>query len=65
MTRVAYLNENMWSELFLENRDNLINEIDSIVNNLVQYKEAMENNDRETLAKLLRDGKLLKEQIDG
>lgn len=65
LTRVAYLNENMWSELFLENRDNLINEIDSIVNNLVQYKETMENNDRETLEKLLRDGKLLKEQIDG
>ena len=65
LTRVAYLNENMWSELFLENRDNLINEIDSIVNNLVQYKEAMENNDREKLAELLRDGKNLKEQIDG
>ena len=65
LTRVAYLNENMWSELFLENRDNLINEIDSIVNNLVQYKEAMENNDREKLAELLRDGKILKEKIDG
>ena len=65
LTRVAYLNENMWSELFLENRDNLINEIDSIVNNLVQYKEAMENNDREKLEELLRDGKILKEQIDG
>lgn len=65
LTRVAYLNEEMWSELFLENRDNLINEIDSIVNNLVQYKEAMENNDRERLSSLLRDGKLLKEQIDG
>lgn len=65
LTRVAYLNENMWSELFLENRDNLINEIDSIVNNLVQYKEAMENNDRERLAELLRNGKILKEQIDG
>ncbi len=65
LTRVAYLNENMWSELFLENRDNLINEIDSIVNNLVQYKEALENNDRERLAELLRDGKILKEKIDG
>ena len=65
LTRVAYLNEDMWSELFLENRDNLINEIDSIVKNLVQYKEAMENNDREKLAELLRDGKILKEQIDG
>ncbi len=65
LTRVAYLNENMWSELFLENRDNLINEIDSIVNNLVQYKETLENNDHEKLAELLRDGKILKEQIDG
>lgn len=65
LTRVAYLNENMWSELFLENRDNLINEIDSIVNNLVQYKEALENNDRGKLEKLLYEGKILKQQIDG
>lgn len=65
LTRVAYLNENMWSELFLENRDNLIKEIDSIVNNLVQYKKALENNDREGLTDLLRDGRILKEKIDG
>ncbi len=65
LTRVAYLNENMWSELFLENRDNLINEIDSIVDNLVQYRDAMEAGDRERLASLLRDGRILKEQIDG
>lgn len=65
LTRVAYLNENMWSELFLENRDNLINEIDSIVNNLVQYKKALEENDRDELTKLLRDGRILKEKIDG
>ena len=65
LTRVAWLNPQMWAELFLENRDNLINEIDSIVNNLVQYKIAMENNDYKKLAELLRDGKNLKEQIDG
>lgn len=65
LTRVAYLNEHMWSELFLENRDNLINEIDAIVESLVQYKEAMENNDRERLTELLRDGRILKEKIDG
>ena len=65
LTRVAYLNENMWSELFLENRDNLIKEIDSIVNNLVQYKKALENKDREGLTDLLRDGRILKEKIDG
>ncbi len=65
LTRVAYLNENMWAELFLENRDNLANEIDSIVNNLVQYKEALEAEDREKLTELLRDGRILKEKIDG
>ncbi len=65
LTRVAYLNENMWSELFLENRENLINENDSIVGNLIQYKEALENEDRETLTSLLRDGRELKQQIDG
>ena len=65
LTRVAYLNENMWSELFLENRDNLINEIDSIVNNLIQYRDAMADNDRERLTEILRDGRILKEQIDG
>ncbi len=64
LTRVAYLNENMWSELFLENRDNLINEIDAIVNNLVQYKEALESEDREKLTQLLYEGKVLKEKID-
>ena len=65
LTRVAYLNEHMWSELFLENRDNLINEIDAIVGNLVQYREAMAMGDREKLTSLLRDGRILKEQIDG
>lgn len=65
LTRVAYLNEHMWSELFLENRDNLINEIDAIVDNLVQYREAMAMGDREKLTSLLRDGRILKEKIDG
>ncbi len=64
LTRVAYLNENMWAELFLENRDNLVNEIDSIVSNLVQYKEALVNDDREKLTQLLYEGKILKEKID-
>lgn len=65
LTRVAYLNEDMWSELFLENGDNLVKEIDSIVEHLVQYKEAIENGDRGRLRSLLREGKLLKKQIDG
>lgn len=65
MTRVAWLNENMWTELFTENSDNLIKELDFIISSLGEYKSALENNDSDTLCKLLKDGRLMKEQIDG
>lgn len=65
LTRVAHLNEVMWSELFLENSDNLINEITAIVDNLNAYKAALQNNDRTELERLLREGRILKEKIDG
>ncbi|MBO7449481.1 MAG: prephenate dehydrogenase [Clostridiales bacterium] len=65
MTRVAWLNPSMWSELFMENKDNLIKEIDCLTTELNKYKEAMENNDVETLRKLLEDGRDRKEELDG
>ncbi|MCR5804563.1 MAG: prephenate dehydrogenase [Clostridia bacterium] len=65
MTRVAWLNPSMWSELFMENKDNLIKEIDCLTTELNKYKEAMENNDIETLRKLLEDGRDRKEELDG
>ena len=55
-TRVASLNSNMWSELFLENGDNLLNEIDNIINNLTEYRDAIASNDRAKLEALLEDG---------
>ena len=57
MTRVAKLNEKMWTELFLENRDYLVNEIDTLISNLQQYSEAIKENDAGKLTQLLRDGK--------
>ena len=65
MTRVAWLNENMWAELFLENQKPLIYEIDNIISSLLEYRNAIENNDVEGLKKLLRDGRIAKEKIDG
>ncbi len=65
MTRVAWLNADMWAELFTENSDNLINELTYIINSLGEYKTALERKDKETLKKLLKDGSDLKEQIDG
>jgi len=57
LTRVAYLDENMWSELFLNNKDNLLNELNFLIDRLNEYKTVLENEDREQLTELLRDGK--------
>ncbi len=64
MTRVAWLNEQMWTELFFENRDPLIYELDTIINSLEEYKTALEDGDREKMLGLLRDGRIAKEEID-
>ena len=65
LTRVAWLNPEMWAQLFLDNGDYLVKEIDLLINNLTQYKEAIENNDKETLVKILDEGKRRKEEVDG
>ncbi|MCR4608604.1 MAG: prephenate dehydrogenase/arogenate dehydrogenase family protein [Eubacterium sp.] len=65
LTRVAWLNETMWTEIFLENRDNIIKELDYMQKHLAEYKEALEANDSERLWKLLHDGKIAKEEVDG
>ncbi len=65
MTRVAWLNPDMWAELFLENRDCLIAELDGLIACLGEYRTAMENGDRETLVELLDAGRRRKEEVDG
>ncbi len=64
LTRVAYLNENMWTELFLENKENLIFELDYIINELQKYSDAMKNDDADGLKNLLREGKEMKLKAD-
>lgn len=64
LTRVARLNEGMWTELFLENREPLVREVDTIIKHLTEYRNAIHHNNEKELYKLLRDGRLRKEQID-
>ena len=65
LTRVAKLNEHMWTELFLETPENLTNEIDMLIDNLKKYSDAIKAKDSETLCDLLRDGREKKALIDG
>ena len=65
MTRVAYLNETMWTELFLENRDYLAEEIRLLREHLLEYETALRNRDENVLRSLLRDGRVRKEKVEG
>lgn len=65
LTRVARLDENMWTELFLSNRDNLTKELEILIANLEEYLTALKDNDDETLRRLLKDGKEKKATAGG
>ena len=64
LTRVAWLNPEMWTQLFLDNDDYLIEEIDILMDHLREYREALKDRDRERLIKLLDDGRRIKEEVD-
>ena len=63
-TRVSRLNEKMWTELFLENRENLLAELDLLIDSLNQYRDAMAAGDADTLCRLLREGRIAKEETE-
>ncbi len=62
LTRVAKLNEYMWSELFMCNKEALLKEINCVINSITEYRDAIENNDLDKLIAILRDGRVLKEK---
>ena len=64
LTRVAKLNETMWTELFLDNAEHLGFELDRIIRSLQEYRDALAAGDAQTLRRLLREGRERKEAID-
>ncbi len=64
MTRVARLNEKMWTELFLENAAPLSAEIGEIIRHLQEFRAAIDQNDAPALEQLLREGRECKENAD-
>lgn len=65
MTRVAWLNPKMWTELFMQNRDYLIDEIDILINELNKYRKALDEADSVEMERLLDEGRRIKEEVDG
>lgn len=65
LTRVAWLNPTMWTELFLSNKENLLKELDYLISSLGEYKAAIAQEDSELLVRLLDEGRMRKEEVDG
>lgn len=62
-TRVAKMNVGLWSELFLENKENVLNQIDRFVDNITKLKEALYNDDCTALINLLGKASKAREQF--
>lgn len=62
LTRVAKLNPDMWTTLFLMNKDALTTELDHIISALTDYRDCISGGDAETLHRLLQEGTELKEK---
>ena len=65
LTRVAWLNPQMWAELCMDNRDNVMFELECYIQSLQAYYNALQSQDLETLTHLLDEGKRKKEEVDG
>lgn len=65
MTRVAWLNPEMWAELFMANRENMLCELDTYIDNLKAYRDSIAQGDTDTLIRLLDEGRKRKEEVDG
>ncbi|MCL2628204.1 MAG: prephenate dehydrogenase [Oscillospiraceae bacterium] len=64
LTRVARLNADMWGELFMDNSDYLIDELDGFIKSVSEYRNALANKDKEELVRLLEEGSRLKGEVD-
>ena len=65
MTRVARLDEALWTELLMDNRDFLVAQIETLIGNLSGYLDALRSDDAARLRALLKEGREKKAQAGG
>ena len=65
MTRVARLDENMWTELFMNDADYLVKELDILIENLAAYSAALKAGDADRVRALLKEGRERKAAAGG
>ncbi|MDO4741210.1 MAG: prephenate dehydrogenase/arogenate dehydrogenase family protein, partial [Eubacteriales bacterium] len=65
LTRVAWLNPSMWTELFLENSEYLSEELDCFIDTMQRMRDAIAAKDRQGLYDMLAEGSRIKKEVDG
>lgn len=63
VSRVARINAEMWSNLFIDNKEALVREIDDLVSNLMKFKYNIVNEDEPALRELMNKANSIKEEI--
>ena len=64
LTRIARINENMWSELFLLNKEELLKQMDLFLNQFKELKETIENEDVEKMKSIMRTSTIRRSYFD-
>ena len=64
LTRIARINENMWSELFLLNKQELLKQMDLFLNQFKELKETIENEDVEKMKSIMRTSTIRRSYFD-
>ncbi len=63
MTRIAGVDERVWTPLYACNRENIIHELETLIHQLTKYRDALKNEDDDKLSEILREGRLIRERI--
>lgn len=63
MTRIAGVDERMWTELYLYNKDCIVDELSGLIEHLAEYRDCIASGDETELARLLKEGRLIRETI--
>lgn len=63
MTRIAGVDETVWTPLYACNRENIVQELNGLIENLTVYRDALETKDDEKLSKTLKEGRLIRETV--
>ena len=64
LTRIAKINENLWYELFMQNKDMLLKEINAFTRQLDHFKEVIINDDEEEMKRLFRQSSMRRKEFD-